>query len=97
MPNRLDAIDGARDLDEQMLAMIVSLTSEVSILRSRLDACERLLIERGVLGASAIDEFEPDAQGQAERDAQRKHIIAKVFRPLVEAAAREAEASAKED
>lgn len=96
MPNRLDPIDGSRDLDEQMLSMIVSLVSEVSILRARLDACERLLVGHGVLPQGAIDAFEPDAKGQEERDAQRRHIIAKVLRPLTEAAAREAEAASKE-
>ncbi|MDE1150819.1 MAG: hypothetical protein PW843_30075 [Azospirillaceae bacterium] len=66
--------------------MIVSLASEATILRARLDACERLLVASGVLAPGAVDEFSPDAAAQVERDRMRQHILAKVFRPLQEAA-----------
>lgn len=92
-PNRLDAIEGSRDLDEQMLGMIVSLASEVTVLRARLDACERLLVSTGALEKGAIDAFEPDAEGQAEREAQRHQSMQKIFRPLREAALRDLEAT----
>jgi hypothetical protein len=85
-PNRLDAIDGSRAMDEQFLAMIVALTSEVTVLRARLDACERLLGASGALVPGAVDSFEPDAAAAAEREALRKKTLDKVFRPLREAA-----------
>ncbi|MBB5684932.1 hypothetical protein [Sphingobium boeckii] len=85
-PNRLEAIENSRALDEQFLAMIVGLTSEVTVLRARLDACERLLISAGALERGAIDQFDPPGDAQVERDAQRQRILAKVFRPLREAA-----------
>ena len=85
-PNRLDAIDGARAMDEQLLAMIVGLTSEVTILRARLDAAERLLEASGALAAGAVDAFEPDATAEAAREATRRATIDKVFRPMREAA-----------
>lgn len=88
-PNRLDAIDGARPLDEKLLSMIVSLASEVSILRARLDSCERLLVETGALREGAIDMYDPDPVAATERDAQRQAIIRKVFRPLTEGEASE--------
>jgi len=84
-PNRLDPIDNARPMDEQLLGMVVSLTSEISILRTRLDTCERLLVQSGVMTQGAIDDFEPDAAAAQQRDAQRQAIIRKVFRPLTEA------------
>lgn len=85
-PNRLDPIDGSRTMDEQLLAMIVGLTSEVTVLRARLDACERVLTASGVLVSGAIDGFEPDPEAAVEREALRKATLAKVFRPLREAA-----------
>lgn len=85
-PNRLDEIPGQPARDEQLLAMIVSLASEATILRARLDACERLLVQAGVLAADAIDSYDPDADAQTARDAQRARILRKVFRPLEEAA-----------
>ncbi|MFT4054867.1 MAG: hypothetical protein QM681_10205 [Novosphingobium sp.] len=85
-PNRLDAIDGSRPMDEQLLAMIVGLTSEVTVLRARLDAAERLLAGSGALPGGAIDAFEPDAEAAAEREGLRKATLDKVFRPLREAA-----------
>lgn len=85
-PNRLDPIPGSRAIDEQTLAMIVSLASETTILRARLDACERLLAAAGILPPGALDAYEPDAAAQAERDALRQRSMAKIFRPLQEAA-----------
>jgi len=85
-PNRLDPIEGSRDLDEQFMAMIVALASEVTVLRARLDAAERLLIENGALQTGAIDGYEPDEAAQKEREALRQASVNKVFRPLREAA-----------
>lgn len=85
-PKRLDAIDGGRAMDEQLLAMIVGLTSEVTVLRARLDACERLLAANGTLPPGAVDGFEPDPQAATAREGLRKATLDKVFRPLREAA-----------
>lgn len=86
-PNRLDPIPGRRSLDDQTLAMIVSLASEVTILRARLDAAERLLTAANIFAPDAVDNFTPDAAAQAARERQRQHSMAKIFRPLREAAA----------
>jgi hypothetical protein len=85
-PARLDAIEGSRPLDEQFLGMIVSLASEITVLREKLDACERLLVAGGTLSADALSDFAPDAAATAERDAQRRRSIEKIFRPLREGA-----------
>lgn len=85
-PNRLDPIEGSRPLDEQFLAMIVALASEVTVLRARLDASERLLAASGALAPGAVDAFEPDAAASAERDGLRQQAMEKIFRPLREGA-----------
>ena len=92
-PQRLDPIEGSRALDEQFMGMIVALASEVTVLRARLDAAERLLAGSGAIEAGAIDGFQPDEAAQSERDALRQATMNKVFRPLREAAQRELEAA----
>jgi hypothetical protein len=88
-PRKLDAIPGREPRDEQTMAMIVALLSEVTILRARLDTAERLLVGAGVLAPGAIDGFDPDPAAQAEREALRQHAIAKVLRPMHELAREE--------
>lgn len=90
-PNRLDPIEGSRALDEQLMGMIVALASEVTVLRARLDACERLLVEGGSLVPGSVDGYEPDDVAQQERASLREATMNKVFRPLREAAQKELE------
>lgn len=88
-PKRLDPIPGRDPRDEQLLGMIVALTSEVTVLRARLDACERLLVASGALGEGAVDHYSPDPAAQAAREALRARTIAKVMRPMQELARQE--------
>lgn len=92
-PKGLAPIPGQRDADEQTLSMIVALTSEVAVIRARLDTCERLLVRNGVFEDDAIEAFAPDAAAQAERDQLRKRTLEKIFRPLQESG--EAELAAR--
>lgn len=68
------------------MAMIVALTSEVSVLRARLDAFERLSGEAGGVTPEQIDAFAPDDAAEAERTEHRKHLLRRVFRSLTEQA-----------
>lgn len=83
-------IPGMRPEDDQAIAMITALASELAVLRERVDTLEVLLAAQGVLDPAAIDAFQPDAAATARRDGLRQGLIAKVFRPLREAAARAA-------
>lgn len=85
-PKRMLAIPGSGRLDEPTMAMILALTSEVTILRARLDACERLLVEAEIFSATAIDSFSPNEMAQAERERLRTRTLTKVLRPLTELA-----------
>ncbi|SER80792.1 hypothetical protein [Sphingobium sp. YR768] len=88
-PKRLDPIEGIAPFDEQLLAMVTALTSEIAMVRARLDTCERLLVNNGVIGAAAIEAYVPDASAQQQREQDRNRLLRKVFRPLHEAAAAE--------
>ncbi|PEQ11426.1 hypothetical protein B2G71_17790 [Novosphingobium sp. PC22D] len=88
---------GNRPFDEQVLGMIVGLASEVTVLRARLDACERLLVAGGSLLPGAVDGYEPDAPAQAERETLRRSTMEKVFRPLREAAEAELHATTEQE
>lgn len=84
-PKGLADIPGQRQADAQTMAMIVALASQVTVLRARLDTCERLLADANVLQPGAIDSYVPDAAAQAERDALRVGGMNKIFRALQEA------------
>jgi hypothetical protein len=73
---------------DQLMAMVVALTSEVSILRDRLDTHERLAAARDVFSPATVEDFVPGPDVIAERSAQRTRLMRKVFRVLKEDLAR---------
>ena len=73
---------------DHLMAMVVALTSELSILRDRLDTQERLAQARGVFSPAEVDEFLPAPETVQERSAQRTRLMRKVFRVLKEDLAR---------
>ena len=70
--------------------MVTALTGELAITRERLDTLERLVEKAGILERADIETFEADAQQAEERHAIRQRLIAKAFRPLRDAAERDA-------
>jgi hypothetical protein len=64
---------------EKVLGIALSLASEVSVLRDRLDTIERLMDSRGVLPRAAIDSYEPSAAEMAERAARRMEYLERVL------------------
>ena len=73
---------------DQLMAMVVAMTAEISILRERLDTHERLAAAKGVFSPPEVDEFLPGPEAMAERSAQRTRLMRKVFRVLKEDLAR---------
>ncbi len=70
---------------DTLLGMIMALTSELAVLRDRLDAHERLAGVGQAPTPQAVDDYVPDDCAQRERDARRRRLIDKVCRPLVAA------------
>jgi hypothetical protein len=73
---------------DQLMAMVLALTAEISILRERLDTHERLAAGKGVFSPPEVDRFLPGPDAMKERSAQRTRLMRKVFRVLKEDLAR---------
>ncbi|MBE8989651.1 MULTISPECIES: hypothetical protein [unclassified Nostoc] len=69
---------------DKLLAMVMALTGEVSVLHERLDTIERLLEVKGILSATEIEAYEPDAKVTKEREQWRAEYIARVLRVVQE-------------
>lgn len=89
MRARLLVIKGRREAPgvdprvDTLMGMIFALTSEVSILRERLDAHERLAAQNQPATPQAVDDYVPDEQAQQARAGMRDRIVAKVCRPII--------------
>jgi hypothetical protein len=64
---------------DKLLGMTLSLASEVSVLRDRLDAMQRLVERHGLLSPGAIDAFEPTPAERAERDRARAQFMERLL------------------
>ncbi|MEH2222457.1 hypothetical protein [Nostoc sp.] len=69
---------------DKLLAIVMALTGEVSVLHERLDTIERLLEVKGILSASEIEAYEPDVEVTKEREQWRTEYIARVLRVVQE-------------
>lgn len=79
------AVPGPDPRVDTLLGMVMALTSELAVLRDRLDAHERLAANGQAPTPQAVDEYSPDESVQRERDVRRQRLIDKVCRPLVAA------------
>lgn len=80
-------VPGSDPRVDTLLGMVMALTSEIAVLRERLDAHERLAAQQKAATPEAVDDYEPDEAAQQSRAAQRKRLIEKVCRPLIAAGA----------
>jgi len=67
---------------DQLVAAILRLTMEISVLRDRLATHEQLLAEHGLLSPESIDEFAPNAEERQRRTAVRVSLIDSVLKDL---------------
>jgi hypothetical protein len=81
---------------DTLLGMVMQLMSEVSVLRERVDAHERLGAASQPVTPQTVDDYVPDEAAVKARAAVRQRMIEKVCRPLL-AADEAAEAKAAAD
>ena len=67
---------------DQLWAIVLALTAEVSVALDRIDTLERLLERAGILGCDDIERFVPDEAAAADRNRRREELIQRVFQVL---------------
>ena len=65
---------------DKLLAMIVALLGEVSVVKERLDTHERLAAQGKVATPEEIENYAPDEAVEDEREAWRAAMLERVFR-----------------
>ena len=69
---------------DKLLAMVLALAGEVSVLRDRLDTLERLAQAKGLISIQEIETYRPDEQVEQEREQQRSEYIAHILQIIQE-------------
>lgn len=69
---------------DKLLAIVMAVAGEVSVLRDRLDTLERLVQAKGILSIEEIEAYQPDDQVAQEREHWRTDYIARVLRVVQE-------------
>jgi len=67
---------------DNLMAMIMTLTQEISVLRDRLDTIEHLLDEKETISSNDIDSFEPSDDLVEQRKERRQLLIKRVLLPI---------------
>ena len=67
---------------DRLVAIVLALSSEVSVLQDRLDTVEMLGMEAGWLRAGAVDTFVPDQQTRERRETAREAFLGRVLHIL---------------
>ena len=76
-PNQLEQLT-----PDQIVAVVLRLAMEVSVLRDRVTTHEVLLSEHGLLNPVEVDQFEPTRQDAAERMKARTELIDSIIKDL---------------
>lgn len=69
---------------DKLMAIVMALAGEVSVLRERLDTVERLVESKGLLTRHEIEGYKPTEQAAEEREQWRSQYIARVLRVVQE-------------
>lgn len=64
--------------------VLVALTTELAVTRTRLDSLERILAEQGGLEPGALDGWKPDEMTAAQQALAHQELLTRVFRGLLQ-------------
>ncbi|MEM6681268.1 MAG: hypothetical protein AAF607_03410 [Pseudomonadota bacterium] len=67
------------DSVDRLFSMVMALTSEVAVLRHRLDSMQKLAQNHGWLDREALENYLPDSEERREREAWREAFISRVL------------------
>jgi hypothetical protein len=65
---------------DQLHALFLALSAELSVAYDRIDTLERLLERKGLLPRAEIEAFRPDDAVEADRAARRNEYLQRIFR-----------------
>ena len=65
---------------ERVLSIAMAIAMEHAVTRQRLDALERLVEQKGLLGREELEQFRPDREAEAQRTLWMQEYIARVLR-----------------
>lgn len=65
---------------DKLMAIVMALAGEVSVLRERLDTVERLAESKGLLTRQEIEAYRPAEAASEEREQWRSEYLARVLR-----------------
>lgn len=68
--------------NDKLLAIVMALAGEVSVLRERLDTIEKLAVAKGIISPDEIENYQPDAKVNEEREQWRADYITRILRVL---------------
>lgn len=69
---------------DKVVAMLMGLVGEVSVMADRIDTLERLLADKGALTLDQIETYTPTPAISDERDARRDILLANVMRIILQ-------------
>ncbi|MGQ4649392.1 hypothetical protein [Lyngbya aestuarii] len=70
--------------NDKLLAIVMALAGEVSVIRERLDTIERLAEAKGLIFTEEIEAYAADGQAAQEREQWREFYIERLLRVVQE-------------
>jgi len=68
---------------DRMFGWVVALSGEVFVLRDRMRCLERILADKGVMAADALDRYVPTPEEEAENRRDRDAFVAALMENLL--------------
>lgn len=69
---------------DQLMALFMAMSAELSVLYDRVDTLERMLDDSGVVSRERVEAYRPDLEVAAERQQRRQQYIQRLFRIIRE-------------
>lgn len=69
---------------DHLMTMILELSTELSVVYSRLDTLERVLEDAKLIKRAGLETYQPDATAEAERAEWRALFLDRLFRTIRE-------------
>lgn len=69
---------------DQLMALFMAMSAELSTLYDRVDSLERLLDDKAIVSRDEVEAYRPGTEVEAERKTRREQYIKRLFRIIRE-------------